>query len=167
VDLALQVFTPLVKVLRRVDGDKMPSMGWVYGDLENAKEEIKLAVKSEEKKYLPIWKIIDKRWDEKLKNPLHRAGYFLNPYFYFAKKEAIDKAGVFMDGFVDAMHKFYPNDDGVIDKISQQLPMYQFQRGSFGREFAKTYAKKLSNPDIKFLHFTYTQNRKVITRVLG
>ena len=60
-DLALQVFTPLVKVLRRVDGDKMPSMGWVYGDLENANEEIKLAIKSEEKKYLPIWKIIDKR----------------------------------------------------------------------------------------------------------
>lgn len=144
-----------MKVLRRVDGDKMPSMGWVYGDLENTKEEIKLAVKGEEKKYLPIWKIIDKRWDDKLKGPLHRAGYFLNPYFYYAKKEEIEKAGVFMDGFVDAMHKFYPNDDEAIGKISEQLPMYQYQRGSFGRDFAKTYAKKPNNPGINFIYQLY------------
>ena len=39
-DLALKLFSPLVKVLRRVDGDK-PSMGFLYDDLERAKEDIK------------------------------------------------------------------------------------------------------------------------------
>lgn len=43
--------------------------GWVYGDVENAKEEIKVAVDGERKKYLPIWKIIDKKCDDKLKAP--------------------------------------------------------------------------------------------------
>lgn len=144
-----------MKVLRRVDGDKMPSMGWAYGDLESAKEEIKLAVNSEEKKYLPIWKIIDKRWDDKLKRPLHRAGYFLNPYFYYPKKEVIEKAGIFMDGFVDVMHKFYANDEQIIEKIHQQLPMYQHQKGSFGREFAKSIAKKPNNPGIHFISLKF------------
>lgn len=36
-------------------------MCWVYSDLENANEEIKLIVDGEEKKYLPIWKTINKR----------------------------------------------------------------------------------------------------------
>lgn len=36
-------------------------MGFFYGDLETAKEKIKEALKGEEKKYVPIWNIIDKR----------------------------------------------------------------------------------------------------------
>ena len=34
----LKVFAPLVRVLRLVDGDRKPSMGFVYGELKNAKE---------------------------------------------------------------------------------------------------------------------------------
>jgi len=58
----------LVKVLRRVDGDK-PSMGFLYGDLDNAKEKIARNLNHEEKKVIPIWKLIDTRWNDKLKGP--------------------------------------------------------------------------------------------------
>lgn len=102
----------------------MPSMGWIYGDLENATEEIKLAIDSVEKKYLPIWKIIDKTWNDKLKGPLHRASYYLNPYFYYAKE--IEKATIFMNGFVEVMHKFCPTNFETVENISDQLPMYKF-----------------------------------------
>ena len=36
----LKLFSPLVKVLRRVDGDK-PSIGFLYGNLEKAREKLK------------------------------------------------------------------------------------------------------------------------------
>ncbi|XP_020243199.1 uncharacterized protein LOC109821425 [Asparagus officinalis] len=72
VDLAFTVFSPLVKVLRRIDGDKITSMGFVYGKMMTAKEEIKEAFQDEEKKYLLIEKIIDKRFDAKLKEPFHK-----------------------------------------------------------------------------------------------
>ena len=40
VTLCLKVFAPLVKVLRMVDADWKPSMGFVYGELKKAKKEI-------------------------------------------------------------------------------------------------------------------------------
>jgi len=36
-------------------------MRFLWGDLENAGEEIKENLKSDEEKYIPIWNIIDKR----------------------------------------------------------------------------------------------------------
>ncbi|KAL5738543.1 hypothetical protein ACOSP7_031304 [Xanthoceras sorbifolium] len=44
VTTCLKVFAPLVKVLRLVDGDKKPAMGFVYGELLQAKEDIKVAL---------------------------------------------------------------------------------------------------------------------------
>ncbi|XP_062014339.1 uncharacterized protein LOC133730841 [Rosa rugosa] len=41
VTLCLKVFAPLFKVLRLVDGDKKPSMGFLYGELLNAKKTLK------------------------------------------------------------------------------------------------------------------------------
>ena len=123
VDLALKYFFPLVKVLRRVNGDK-PFMASLYGDVDIAKEEIARNLNHEEKKVIPIWKLIDTRWNDKLKGPLHRAGYYLNPYFYYEKKEATEKAGIFMNGFVKCMHMFYPNDAEKVEKICEQMAMY-------------------------------------------
>ncbi|KAF7153803.1 hypothetical protein RHSIM_Rhsim01G0126200 [Rhododendron simsii] len=54
-----KMFGPLVMVLRLVDGDRKPSMGFVYGELKNAKEEIKGAYKLVETNYWPILDVID------------------------------------------------------------------------------------------------------------
>lgn len=73
--IALKVFTLSVKVLQRVvDGDKVPSVDFLNGDLEIAKEEIKAAFVNEQKKYIPNWKIFNKRWNYKHKGPLHSMG---------------------------------------------------------------------------------------------
>lgn len=50
VSLTLKAFEPLVYVLQRVDGDKVPSIAYVYGDLENAKKEITLHMDNDGKK---------------------------------------------------------------------------------------------------------------------
>ncbi|KAG5521552.1 hypothetical protein RHGRI_033950 [Rhododendron griersonianum] len=53
-----KMFAPLVKVLRLVDGDR-PSMGFVYGELQKAKQEIIEACMFKEAQYKPIFDIID------------------------------------------------------------------------------------------------------------
>ncbi|KAF0930566.1 hypothetical protein E2562_033484 [Oryza meyeriana var. granulata] len=51
VKLTLTVFEPLVKVLRLVDGDVKPSMGFVFGELLKAKRQIKEAFGNMESRF--------------------------------------------------------------------------------------------------------------------
>jgi hypothetical protein len=48
VKLTIAVFEPLFKVLRLVDGDVKPAMGFVYGELLKAKRQIKVALGNNE-----------------------------------------------------------------------------------------------------------------------
>ena len=66
----LKVFEPLVKVLRLVDGDDKPTMGFIYEAMDRAKQAIMENVRYHEK-YI---KIIDARWNDQLHHPLHAAG---------------------------------------------------------------------------------------------
>jgi len=92
------VFKPLVKVFHRTVSD-VPTMGWLYGDLEMARNEIEVNLNHKVKRCHPIGLIIDKRWDAKLKSPLHLARHFLNHFFYYQRKEVIDKNGAFLGAF--------------------------------------------------------------------
>ncbi|XP_022883756.1 uncharacterized protein LOC111400579 [Olea europaea var. sylvestris] len=58
IDLCLRVFTPLVKVLRLVDGEEKPSMGFVYRELLKTKDVIIKTLKRESDN-MPILNIID------------------------------------------------------------------------------------------------------------
>ncbi|XP_042448869.1 uncharacterized protein LOC122033773 [Zingiber officinale] len=57
------VFAPLVKVLRIVDANKKPSMGFVYGELLQAKKDIKNALSNVPKNYQHI---IDAKMKDRL-----------------------------------------------------------------------------------------------------
>ncbi|KAK2664630.1 hypothetical protein Ddye_003204 [Dipteronia dyeriana] len=61
VKYCLRVFSPLVWVIRLVDGDRKPSMRFVYGELKKAKEEIQAGLKNVKSNYLPIFEIIDEK----------------------------------------------------------------------------------------------------------
>uniref|UniRef100_A0A0A9BB31 Uncharacterized protein n=1 Tax=Arundo donax TaxID=35708 RepID=A0A0A9BB31_ARUDO len=66
-------------------------MGYIYGDLLKAKQEIAACLNGNEKKYGTIWKIIDARWDKKFKTALHKAGYFLNPGLFYENKKEMEE----------------------------------------------------------------------------
>ncbi|XP_020263433.1 uncharacterized protein LOC109839421 [Asparagus officinalis] len=143
-------------------------MGFVYGDLLEAKEEIKEAFRDEEKKYILIEKIIDKRFDAKLKEPLHKAGYYLNPYFYYPNLMEIENDGSFLSCLVDCMNKFYPDDGDMLGKIGDQL--FEHQRGSFGRDLAKREEKKPNNNPViwwKLFGIDASKLRMVAMRILS
>lgn len=120
---AINSLEPIVDVLRRSDSGVL-SMASIYGDLANAKKEIALRFLNMEKHYLPIWNIIDRRCNASLKTPLHLAGYYLNPFFYFHNKNEIENHGIFTDALVECMLNMY-KDQSTQEKILDQLELYK------------------------------------------
>nr|KYP31724.1 hypothetical protein KK1_047812 [Cajanus cajan] len=68
----LKVFEPLVKVLRPVDGDEKPTMGFIYEAIDRAKQSIQKSSRY----YSQYQEIIDKRW-RFMHSDLHSAGMSL------------------------------------------------------------------------------------------
>ncbi|ESQ29475.1 hypothetical protein EUTSA_v10023973mg [Eutrema salsugineum] len=56
--MVLKIFSPLVKVLRLADGEKIPSMGFIYGEILEARKCIKEPCDHVERNYQPVFKII-------------------------------------------------------------------------------------------------------------
>ncbi|KAH1221145.1 hypothetical protein GmHk_12G034635 [Glycine max] len=79
----LKVMAPLVKVLRLVDGERKPALGYIYKAMDKAKETIIKSFTNNESKYKDVFAIIDKRWNCQLHRPLHATFHFLNPYFFY------------------------------------------------------------------------------------
>ncbi|GAU49013.1 hypothetical protein TSUD_285000 [Trifolium subterraneum] len=63
-----------------------PAMGFIYDEMEKAKEEIQMGLFEggvERESFMLTQKIIDECWDKKAYSPLHAAGYHLNPQFHY------------------------------------------------------------------------------------
>ncbi|XP_028082295.1 uncharacterized protein LOC114283626 [Camellia sinensis] len=80
-----RVSGPLVKVLRLVDTEKKPPMGYIYEAMDRAKKCIASSFDHKEERYNEIFEIIDKRWDVQLHRPLHAVAHFLNPEFFYPR----------------------------------------------------------------------------------
>ncbi|XP_028551493.1 uncharacterized protein LOC114579844 [Dendrobium catenatum] len=79
---------PLVQVLRLVDAEKKPAMGFIYNAMDEAKEMIAHNLGGEEASYREIWDIVDARWEVQLHRHLHAAAYYLNPQFQYSEKKS-------------------------------------------------------------------------------
>ncbi|XP_057828565.2 uncharacterized protein LOC131039743 [Cryptomeria japonica] len=117
---------PLVKVLRLVDGDK-PPMGYVYEAMDGAKEVIRSKLENNRDKYMPLWDIIDRRWDGQMHTPLHAAGYFLNPLLFY-KTDFLEIDAEIKQGFFKCMEKMFP-DLEKFDAATIELEMYKHAKG--------------------------------------
>ncbi|KAG5022691.1 hypothetical protein JHK82_018603 [Glycine max] len=61
-------------LMRLFNSDKKHVMGFIYVEMDRAKERIKSNFNNE---------IIDKRWESQLYRPLHAIAYYLNPQLHF------------------------------------------------------------------------------------
>lgn len=129
---AVSISEPLVKVLRIVDGD-MPAMGYIYEGIERAKLTIKAYYHNIEDKYMPIWEIINRRWNMLLHSPLHAAAAFLNPSVFYNANFKVDLR--MRNGFQEAMRKMATEDKDKIE-ITKEHPIYINAQGALGTEFA-------------------------------
>ncbi|XP_042980054.1 uncharacterized protein LOC122310240 [Carya illinoinensis] len=62
----VKISEPLVRALRRVDGDEKLAMGYLYDAMERAKENIKARCNNKVSVFSPFTIIIDSRWDKQL-----------------------------------------------------------------------------------------------------
>ncbi|CAN1813043.1 hypothetical protein LINPERHAP1_LOCUS26738 [Linum perenne] len=106
VNLCLKVFEPLVRVLRLVDGDVKPSMGFVYGELVNAKRDIQEALGNVESRYKDVMTIVNKKMSGRLDAPLHLTAYMLNPHYSYANSSIFDDSRI-TDAFMTCAEQFY------------------------------------------------------------
>ena len=107
----LKVMGPLVQVLRLVNNERKPAMGYIYEAMDRAKEAIIKAFNENEERYSNIFKIIDKRWECQLHRPLHATGHFLNPeYFYFDDNIATNQE--IIAGLYACIQRLVPSAEG-------------------------------------------------------
>ncbi|KAK9143314.1 hypothetical protein Syun_012714 [Stephania yunnanensis] len=129
---AVNISEPVIKVLRVVDGD-MPAIGYIYEGIERAKIQIKAYYKGVEGKYLPIWEIIERRWNMQVQSPLHTAAACLNPAIFYDPNFKIDLK--MRNGFQEAMMKMVIQDKDKIE-FTKEHPMYINAQGALGSDFA-------------------------------
>lgn len=122
----------LLRLRRIVRSENKAAMGYVYAGIYRAKEEIKREL-SKREDYLSYWNIIDRRWDQLDRLPLHTAGFYLNPKFFYSINE--EMPGRIMSGMFDCIERFV-TDTSIQDKIIKEMNSYKTAVGDFGRNIA-------------------------------
>ena len=130
--IIVKLMAPLVRLLRIVDGDERPSMGYVYEGMYRAHLGIKKLFNHNKRLYKPYTNIIKQRWDEQLRRSIHSVAYWLNPCFQYDQENFCNKPEV-IGGMMDVI------DQKVIkgkNKVMNELKLYRERLESFGRELA-------------------------------
>lgn len=131
--LANNITVPLLRVLRIVCSARRPGMGYVYAAVYRAKEAIKTHLVHRED-YLIFWKIIDKWWQQQQQRlPLHAAGFYLNPKFFYNIGEEM-RSEIHL-AVVDCIEKLVP-EDTIQEIVAKDINSYKNAVGIFGRNLA-------------------------------
>ncbi|KAG5059997.1 hypothetical protein JHK87_001026 [Glycine soja] len=168
VTMCLKVVAPFMMVLRLADLDVKPTMGFIYEEMENAKEKIKCNFNNIKKSYEPVCKIIDERWDHQLHRPLHEAAYYLNPHLHYKPSLRHDGLQV-KEGLHMCMRRLV-KDVAKWKKINLQLDIRKVMQLGEWREMFGDGTPKLRRFVIHVLSLTCSsfemlkskQNRKII-----
>lgn len=99
---------PLVRILREVDSEERPAMAYIYKLMDSAKEMIAFNCSGNARKYKPLGNRIDTRWTPQLHQPLHAAGYYLNPQFCYA--DEFSNVEVVREGLFECMDQMLDYD---------------------------------------------------------
>lgn len=126
---ALKAMGPLIKVLRLVDNEKKPAMGYIYQVIMDAKNQIKKNFEDNEVKYTPVIEIVERRWGIQLHHPLHAAGHYLNPE-YFYTNPLIENDDRLLDGLYKCIIKLYDSEE-VEGAIHEELAKFRLADGHF------------------------------------
>ncbi|KAJ9553070.1 hypothetical protein OSB04_017115, partial [Centaurea solstitialis] len=140
---ALKLTGPLVSVLRLVDGEKRPAMGYIYEAMDRAKESIAKSFPNQEELYQKTFEIIDRRWEHQLHRPLHAAGHYLNPSIFYDDMQRIESCEEIMDGLQSCIERVSPSVQ-VEDQTIRELNKYKNAEGMFGKSSAIRQSKQMA-----------------------
>ncbi|KAL2921061.1 Collagen type IV alpha-3-binding protein [Bienertia sinuspersici] len=145
-DEILKLQESILKVLKLVDGDHQPTMGFIY----EAMERCKLAIKRDYPYYKTYWKMIDKRWNFQLHTDLHAAGCFLNPQYMYGSHD-IGNDQELLKGVKNAISRLERDIEREVRAL-QQIHLYKDKMDSFASASAQKVIT-LMNPAMWWLTY--------------
>ncbi|VFQ82282.1 unnamed protein product [Cuscuta campestris] len=143
---SLKIATPLIEVLRLIDGETKPAMGYIYKAMDRAKGAIAKNFGYQHEKYSRFFDIIDERWGVQLHQPLHAAGHYLNPEYFYSDPN-IESNEEVVEGFYKVLEKLIP-DTKIQDNITNELISYRKAEGIMGYNIAKR--QRTSKPAVEW-----------------
>lgn len=155
ISYSLKVTKPLVKVLRLVDSEREPAIGFLYGAIDQAKVEIKNNLDNDVSKYKEIIDIIDLKWEmRKHQRDLHAAACFLNPQIHYETGATFNSSVV--SGLYNCMDRLIVDQEEK-DQVHLEIDQFKGRCGMFGRSQAESTRKKRTpGKQFIFLHiFVY------------
>ncbi|AEE75277.1 putative transcription factor/ chromatin remodeling BED-type(Zn) family [Arabidopsis thaliana] len=127
VEEILKCTSPLTDGLRLFsNADNNQHVGYIYDTLDGIKLSIKKEFNDEKKHYLTLWDVIDDVWNKHLHNPLHAAGYYLNPTSFYSTDFHLDPE--VSSGLTHSL--VHVAKEGQI-KIASQLDRYRLGKDCF------------------------------------
>ena len=130
--IVVNLMSPLMRLLRIVDCDERPSMGYVYEGMYRVRLGIKKLFNYNKRLYKPYTEIIKQRWDQQLKKSIHSAAYWLNPCFQYDRENFCNKPNV-IGGVMDVIDQKVLK--GKLETMNE-MKLFRDRLGSFGRELA-------------------------------
>ncbi|KAF7808217.1 uncharacterized protein G2W53_034960 [Senna tora] len=137
--IVVKIVAPIVHLLRIVDADEKPSMGYVYEGMHRAKKAIKEMFKGKKEMHKPYTDIIKARWHKHFRCDLHAAAYYFNPAFFYDEK-FVEKNNITQAVLRLLEIRSICND---LAKGIQEMQVYYDRKGSFGRESARTVTRTI------------------------
>ncbi|KAL0904907.1 hypothetical protein M5K25_027070 [Dendrobium thyrsiflorum] len=149
---------PLVQVLRLVDAEKKPAMGFIYNAMDEAKEFIAHNLGGDEANYKEIWDIIDARWEVKLHRHLHAAVYYLNPQFQYSERKSSNPKVKL--ALYHCMERLIP-DQSVGELADLELVLFRNKEEFFGLQATRSTITKHSPTKLEHIHSSANEEKKL------
>lgn len=137
--IIVEIVKPLIKLLRIVDSDDRPSLGYIYEGMRRVRGAIKATFMHNKNLYSPYTKILKKRWENQLRKEIHAAAYFLNPAFLYDTDNFSQKPEV-TEGYLSVINRKVTSNK---TKFLQEGSLYTGKSGSFANPLALQSAKAM------------------------
>ena len=102
--------------------------------MEKAKDTISKSFKSDITKYHHVFQITNKQWECQLHRPLHVAGHYLNPEYFYLNPETVQDEKI-VTNLHRCIERLVKNIEAQ-DKISDELIKYRETKGTLGIKMA-------------------------------
>ena len=131
-----QISKPIVRVLRIVDSDERPAMGYLFGAFHASREEIVKRFQRKKELVKPFLKYIDARWDRHFDKNLHAAGFWFNPNNQY-DNDLREKYNFTTSRVLDVIEKYAGKDIALRSALTREIKTFRNGEGDFGRSTAK------------------------------
>ncbi|CAO2171413.1 unnamed protein product [Urochloa humidicola] len=134
--IVCQLSEPIVRVLRIVDSDERPAMGYLFAAFHASRDEIAKRFQRKKSLVRPFLEYIDARWDKHFDKNLHAAGFWFNPNNQY-NEELREKYNFTTSGVLDVIEKYDGKDYTLRSALTREMKIFRMGEGDFGRSTAK------------------------------